>query len=448
MKWRTTIVAPPVIQELREAAPLTVIDKHDIERRHDEAEAIAEVNATLPGPNITDLAPRRERKRSRWPWVLAGVGLALGLWMLFVTHAAPVAMGLGGFAPSLYASPPSPGVCVWGDGSVSAGTCIFDDEFSGSSLDTTQWFANNDWAGPMNLGTDGSGNPPELTCITSNNVTVSGGQLHLAFTVNARLSCPQTWPKSSPGTPKAYYNTNWGTPYPPGQATSYDGAVVDMKCLQYTYGRTSIRAKLAAGTGPGPDATLWGVNCQDSTTGGTIGNYLSGLFNHDGSCQFPTTPGSQEFDLFNYNHGVGATTSLNFTSYVDNSVGSPPLVGTYALISYYGHAWGNLGAPFTAFMGPAISDPSAGFHIYESDWQPPAVPGGAGVMSYYVDGNLQAVDRATWISKDPVYLMLWNIDTTAVTAITIGTGQIMDVDWVRVWCPGNYCVVNRAATGC
>jgi beta-glucanase (GH16 family) len=276
---------------------------------------------------------------------------------------------------------------------------MFVDEFSGSEL-SSAWRAIDDWPGPMLEVT------PESGCMRHENVSVSGGSLHLTMTANNRASCPQTW------TVTPYYTDNYGASYTPG-ATTYDTAVIDQPSFRMKYGHVSMRIKHPGGTGPAGDVTLWGIDCQKPI--GVIGAFLDLFTLATGrSCNFPVR-GSSEIDITQY-CAARPTILLNTSVYVDNSIGSPPQVSTWYGIPYYG-------AVTLQIPG---ADPATTWHTYDLDWRP-------GVWRAEVDGVKINEAVASWVPAEPMFFMLWNVDMATVNLGTLP--QTMYVDYVRVWCP-------------
>lgn len=333
--------------------------------------------------------------------------------------------------------------CTFQDGSSVPGTCMFDEEFNDASTvcvtpgscSGKTWIAEDNWLGPINFSVI-----PELTCIRHENVSVSGGNLVLSMTANSRASCPQTWPETT------YYDTSGctgvsggpgcKTSFNPGQPTSYDAAVVSQLNFNFTYGRIDIRALFSGGTGPGTDISLWGQTCQSSL--GLIDAYLSGFFAHAiTGCRFPTTPGSEEMDIPEWSKASGNV--LDDSCYVGASVGSPPSVGTFFGVPYYGGLWASsvVGQPF--MNGATVSDSSVNWHVYTTIWTPQT-------FEFYVDGspvNVAHGGSPSWIPSHPMFLMFWNEDQTTVTAATLPQNAL--IDYVRITCPpGVPCVVNHA----
>jgi beta-glucanase (GH16 family) len=106
----------------------------------------------------------------------------------------------------------------------------WDDEFSGSTLDSAKWTA-------LNNSTFGDGNN-ELACLMQNNVHVSGGVLTIAA---QRAAAPVTCGSNDTRFPN-------GRSYTSGFIQTYDKAT-------FEYGRFEIRAELP--TIPGQSAGLW-----------------------------------------------------------------------------------------------------------------------------------------------------------------------------------------------
>ena len=138
-------------------------------------------------------------------------------------------------APAPAPPPPPPPTCPGGtlykaDGT--AWTCTFDDEFSGTALDTTKWVVVTSATGaPINNG----------ACYTTspNNVSVSGGYLNLTVRQeSAPLSC------------KLPLGRTASTPYTSGDVATYGK-------FSQTYGRFAVRASFPAATVAGLQASLW-----------------------------------------------------------------------------------------------------------------------------------------------------------------------------------------------
>lgn len=96
--------------------------------------------------------------------------------------------------------------------------CSFDDEFSGSTVDTTKWSAFDSIKGGFRGGDE---------CYNHNNATVSGGELHLTVTkAAAAFTCGD------------------------GHVTQYNsGLLLSRGKFSQTYGRFEMRAKFPAGVG-------------------------------------------------------------------------------------------------------------------------------------------------------------------------------------------------------
>lgn len=123
--------------------------------------------------------------------------------------------------PSRPATPPPTPAVTAAPGS----TPSFDDEFDGSSLDTSKWLANDSRIGRTSNG--------EVQCYLGGNVTVGGGLL--SETVRQDGSCP---------------------------GFSYTSGAVQMRSFSFTYGTVEVRARLAGGSGPWPAIWLLGLDCR------------------------------------------------------------------------------------------------------------------------------------------------------------------------------------------
>ena len=128
------------------------------------------------------------------------------------------------------------------------GSTLFQDEFSGSSVDTSKWTV---------LKRPGDASNSDLQCYTPNNVSEGGGILDLHTMVDSSCS-----------------------------GYSYTSGAVQSN-FNFTYGTLEVRAKFPGGQGPWPAIWMLGADCQASniTTADNIG-----------TCAWPTT-GSQEIDV-------------------------------------------------------------------------------------------------------------------------------------------------------
>jgi len=130
-----------------------------------------------------------------------------------------------------------------------AGSYLLDDEFNGTSLDTSAW-------GVLNRGGDASNN--EGQCYKPSNVGESGGYLQIQSKVDS--SC------------KGY---------------KYTSGMVQWQKFNFTEGTVEIRAKQSGGKGSWPAQWLLGADCQAAN--------LTTDENH-GSCNWPSS-GSDEIDI-------------------------------------------------------------------------------------------------------------------------------------------------------
>lgn len=362
-----------------------------------ELAAMAEVDALTPGnPEWSPLAKPIKAALNPIAFVLLG-GLVAG------------SVGAG---VKLADNP----TCTFSDGTTVDGQCMFSDEFTGSTLDSTKWIAEDDLISALLE----HGAP--FGCVASSNVSVTGGNLALAFTSNSRASCPATW------SPNAYYNTHFAASFPAPTATSFDGAIVDAKTFKMKYGRISVRMKMPGGTGPTADVSLWGENCQ---SGGAGHQLMLGLFNNSGSCLWPQ-PGAREFDIPNYTHSNFDGKQIISGLHTDNNNGAPFLrnfsVGDVT-IPYYGADWAPANTPVgnTHYLCDGITtDPTAAFHTFDTDWRP-------GQWSFFIDGQLCATNIGAWIPAENMFPMIWNVDQVAPSATGLPVSLL--VDYVHIWCP-------------
>jgi beta-glucanase (GH16 family) len=209
---------------------------------------------------------------------------------LAVTGAVTVvATGTAGAQPSgrtrLSATTPSCGSSVIYKSGGTPWTCTFDDEFAGSTLDTTHWTAMNSAATGYTTGID---------CYAARQVTVSSDELVL--TVNRLVK------------PAPCLGTRISSQYLTGMVTSQN-------LFSQTYGRFEMRARLPAGSGLHP--VFWMLPASPTHNGsyeygeidaaeayGASPNYVSPHLH------YVTTPG---------NANSGTTCYVRNTKFVDHT---------------------------------------------------------------------------------------------------------------------------------
>lgn len=319
-------------------------------------------------------------------------------------------------APIQLNNPPR---CQYQDGSTLSGTCVFDEEFNGTTLDPAKWIINQEWFGPLNASVI-----PEDTCITAVGVSVGGGVLSMPMAPLNLTSCPQTW------TTDAHYNSLYSAQWPVGHPTHWTGSVINQKTGHGTFGHVQYRLWSSAGQGPGTDISMWGSNCQGPN--GVLAPLITGIFTTESTpCKWPAS-GSQEMDFINYVHGNGI---YNTSMYVAPGSGIPP-VGTFFGINYSGTLWSNsVGVGKLFLAGNPTINPSDGFHIYDVYWLPVG-PSGAGQWMFFIDGTMLAIEYPTWIASTPMFIMLWNQD--ALTMVNLLPQATAQWDYIRWVCPVGY----------
>jgi beta-glucanase (GH16 family) len=118
------------------------------------------------------------------------------------------------------------------DGISGSWTCTFDDEFSGTSLDTTKWL-------PQETATSGYTSGPTACFVNSpDNISVSGGLLHLtALQTPAPFTCTDPF-------------GNFTTQETSGMVTTYG-------LFSQTYGAFEVRAEVPPSVIEGLQETFW-----------------------------------------------------------------------------------------------------------------------------------------------------------------------------------------------
>jgi beta-glucanase (GH16 family) len=129
------------------------------------------------------------------------------------------------------------------------GSLVFDEEFSGTALDTPVWTA---------LNRPGDASNSEQQCYQPDHAVVAGDLLTITDTTGGACGLP------------------------------YTSAMVQTKSYNFTYGTLEVRAQLPRGGGQWPALWLLGANCQATNPTSP---------DNSGACQWPTA-GSNEIDLF------------------------------------------------------------------------------------------------------------------------------------------------------
>lgn len=152
------------------------------------------------------------------------------------TTAVPSAPASGSASPTPIASPALTGT-------------LFDDEFAGTSLDTSQWVA---------VDRRGDGGNNEAQCYQPQNATEASGVLTL--TSRAQSGC---------------------------SGLDFTSAMVQWRSFTMHFGTIQVRARQSGGVGTWPAIWLLGADCQQTNVR---------TADNTGSCQWPH-PGSDEVDV-------------------------------------------------------------------------------------------------------------------------------------------------------
>lgn len=303
--------------------------------------------------------------------------------VLCVTLCGSRAVNGGGFA-ALPPAPTGPTCCT-----IFGCNCIFDDEFSGSTIDTNLW-------DPYNYEYSGFGNQSGLPqCMLPANLVESGGFL----TQSAKLGSA-TCPLPDGGTATTTVSVGYATTQSDGHARFHS-----------IYGNFEVRAKISGGVGPWSSFYMLGTGCDIPPYGG-IYSYSNTIV----SCGWNTPP-SQEIDWFEYNflgNDDHTTTRFNLITSV------PP------------------GTIVHQFL--VTPDPAANFHVYTGVWKPAQ-------LELWIDGVDQGahiVGSAGYIPNTPMYLILHQLFNDGPDAASTYPVSIV-WDYVRVTCDYNIgaeCVHN------
>jgi beta-glucanase (GH16 family) len=219
---------------------------------------------------------------------LIGVGLAAtsGATATAKPQADPAAPTCGGTV--IYKSPGVP----W--------TCTFDDEFNGTSLNTSNWTVQQ----TVNSGyTTGAGAGTACYVNSANNVSVSGGTLNLTVRKEAApFTCTDPF-------------GNFTTSYTSGMVTSINN-------FSQTYGLYEVSAKLPAATIQGLQETFWLWPANSSKYGSVWPD--SGEIDF---AEFYSVLSTYDIPYIHYN---AAKTDPNVTAY-DCIITNPTAFHTYGL---------------------------------------------------------------------------------------------------------------------
>lgn len=245
----------------------------------------------------------------------------------------------------------------------------FDDEFSGSSVDTTQWSVLDNTAGNDN-GT--------FQCDHAANVTETGGNLVETATTGTNTCLGQSGGTGGISCPV-------GTTPVTCTATLADGET-SARDFAFKYGTVVWNGEAQGGGGTWPAFWLLGSNCQHPA-------YLVAGADPP-TCNWHSV-GSEEVDVAEWPTGVRTTTSQTV------------------------FAAGGVFGPCT----PSITDASTHFHVYELDWT-------ASSMVWKIDGTttctapgadvpsslLFPIIQSAFANTTPATQTLTNVDYVRVTA--------------------------------
>jgi len=304
-----------------------------------------------------------------------------------------VANGTPQTQPGIYdCASNSPSVSRPGGGSWQ---CMYSDEFSGTSLDTTHWSIAQ-----MGYQTQPKTEPACMGNESTGNLWVSGGQVHLRATVLATAaSCPGHPSKTS----RKFAAQIWHN--------SPDGS---QPSLHQTYGYYEVRAKLPALHGTTEGRAVAAPATPNSPTDTGVGLQET-FYLWPSSDRYGWWPNSGEMDFAEFYSGAGN---------VDN-----PAMHQSSGTDHGGWAFPDCN------IDPATGGDPGGFNTYKFLWT-------STHLTTWVNNNPNPCTDTT-ISGQPFdkgfYLVLaqafGNSATLNAYTLTPGASDVgtTDIDYVRVW---------------
>ncbi len=260
----------------------------------------------------------------------------------------------------------------------SAWTCSFDDEFDGTSLDTSKWLAQDTAVSDFH---------PGGVCYvdTPDTVSESGGYLNLTVNRTAPFTCPS---------PQGAFTT-----------TYTGGSVSTYQRFSQAYGRFEVRAKLPAATVAGLQETLW-------------------LWPDD-QLKYGPWPSSGEIDFAEfYSQYAGWNIPYLHYSYL-------PWTTSWTTNTNVVTAWP---APFNQ-PGMNCRIDQGGFNTYTATWLPGQITIAVNGQNCLVDNYLASNAAAPAPFDQPFLLALTQalgVGTNAATPLT-PLPATTQVDYVRAW---------------
>ena len=282
-------------------------------------------------------------------------------------------------------------------------TLTFEDNFDGTTLNTTKWSKGMRWAGIINN---------ELQGYVPENVSVSAGAAR--FLTEKRTVVNKDWANY------AYGNANYAS-----------GVIQTYNKFAQTYGYFEARMKMAAGAGTWP--AFWLLPDRQTPVNDVYFRTVVGstVWYPSNNTTAPCPMGN-EIDVTEF-----------FSSWQD------PVSGLFKSHSgyFWGYAedgsqsWGNYALANNGQGSAHYQYPNATteFHTYGVYWAP-------GVLQFYVDGRKVLTRNApATVGVCPHYMILntalhTNVWTKTITTAEIDAGlpSTTEIDYVRVWSGNPY----------
>lgn len=249
-------------------------------------------------------------------------------------------------------------------------TCTFADEFSGNSLDTTKW-------SPITTASTGLTDGGDCYVNSPNNVSVSGGYLHLTVRQEAQpFTC--------------------NSPYGSFTTQYTGGSVTTSNKFSQTYGLFAVRAAFPASVTAGLQSSLWLYPQKPS---------------------YGAWPASGEIDI-----------AEQYSLYPDRAI-------PYVHYTYDQSQVDSLSNLNVVTNNYCMIDDVTAFHTYQVEWDPGTITISYDGQTCLVD-DYQSAQGGTAPFNQPFFMTLTQalgIGTNAVQPGVTPLPATTTVDWVHIW---------------